>query len=183
MKVKCTGLYYISNTEKCECLCFFITREMENIHFTIAGFGATESEIKEQASKISNVTFLGKIPMSEVLPLTMKADAVHCVFNPSNKNNQVGPPNKVFEAMATGRPVLATKGIYSGDLIDESQMGQTIEFNREEYTRALIKLRDDSQLREKLGRNALEAAKGEFNWGVQEARLLDIYKNLEVKDA
>ncbi len=160
-----------------------ICKGLENVHFTIAGYGSIESEIKELANKISNVKFLGKLPMSEVLPLTLKADAVHCVFNPSNKNNQVGPPNKVFEAMATGRPVLATKGIYSGDLIDKYQMGQTIGFNSEEYTKALIKLRDDPQLREKLGRNALEAAKGEFNWGVQEARLLDIYKNLEVQNA
>ena len=160
-----------------------ICKGLENIHFTIAGFGSTESEIKEKARKISNVTFLGKIPMSEVLPLTMKADAIHCVFNPSNKNNQVGPPNKIFEAMATGRPVLATKGIYSGDLVDKYQMGQTVEFNSEDYTKALIRLRDDSQLREKLGRNALEAARGEFNWEVQEARLLNIYKNLGVNNA
>jgi glycosyltransferase involved in cell wall biosynthesis len=80
--------------------------------------------------------------------------------------------------MATGRPVIATRGIYSGDLVDKYNMGQTIEFNKESYRTAIIKLRDSPELCEKLGRNALKAAKGEFNWGVQEARLINVYKNL-----
>ena len=156
---------------------------LDNVNFTIAGFGAIESQIKELASKHNNLEFKGKIPMPEVLPMTLKADLVHCVFDPTNKNNQVGPPNKVFEAMATGRPVIATKGIYSGNLVDKYNMGQTIDFKRDAYKAAIIKLRDSPELCQTLGRNALEAAKGEFNWGVQEARLLDIYKKLEGKHA
>ena len=66
-----------------------ICKGLENIHFTIAGFGSVESDIKELASKISNVNFLGKIPMSEVIPLTLKADIIHCVFNPLKDRKSV----------------------------------------------------------------------------------------------
>jgi len=160
-----------------------VCSKVENIKFIIAGFGGMEEDIKNQAKALSNVEFKGKIPMSDVIPLTKEADAVHCLFDPSNKNNQVGPPNKIFEAMAVGRPVIATRGIYSGELVKKFNMGLAIDFDKKAYRKALVQLRDNPSERERMGRNALEAAKGEFNWPVQEARLLGIYNQWGASNA
>ena len=156
-----------------------VCKDIEGINFTIAGFGSVESEIKELASKIPNVNFIGKIAMFEVLSLTQKADIVHCVFDPSNRNNQVGLPNKIFEAMVAGRPIIATKEIYSGNLVEKLDIGLTVEFSKESFKKAVIKLRDDKELRERLGRNALKAALGEYNWPVQEKALIKVYESLQ----
>ena len=73
---------------------------------------------------------------------------------------------------------IATRGIYSGNLVEELDMGLTINYCKEELRKAITRLRDDKELRERLGRNALKAAVSEYNWANQEKKLLNIYKEL-----
>ena len=114
--------------------------------------------------------------MSKVIPETAKGDVVMCMLNPNNLNNRVGPPNKLFEAMVCGRPVIATKRTYSGDLVEKLQMGLTVDFDKEDFKKAIIKLRDNPKLREEYGKNALNAALNKFNWDVQNNNLLKVYE-------
>ena len=160
-----------------------VCRSIKNINFRIAGYGPIESIVKKlaEAATYGNVEFMGKIPMTRVIPETVKGDAIMCMLNPSNLNNRIGPPNKLFEAMVCGRPVIATKGTYSGDLVEKLQMGLAIKFDKESFKNVISKLRDDPKLREELGRNALKAALLEFNWSNQEKRLLQVYNELNAK--
>ncbi|MCK4736464.1 MAG: glycosyltransferase, partial [Methanophagales archaeon] len=152
--------------------------------FRIAGYGILGDVLKQKAKNapFGNIEFLGKMPMEGVIPETVKGDAILCMLNPSNMNNQIGPPNKLFEAMATGRPVIATKGTYSGNLVEELKMGLAVEFDEKSLKNAIIKLRDDPKLREEFGKNALKAALGKYNWKIQEKKLLNVYDQMrEVK--
>ena len=161
-----------------------ICQGLEGMQFRIAGFGPLEDLLKQTAKNapFGNIEFLGIIPMERVIPETVKGDAILCMLNPSNMNNRIGPPNKLFEAMATGRPVIATKGTYSGNLVKELKMGLTVEFDEKSLENAIIKLRDDPKLREEFGKNALTAALGEYNWNIQEKKLLNVYEQMsEVK--
>jgi glycosyltransferase involved in cell wall biosynthesis len=135
--------------------------------------------VKEESSRTSNVTFLGRVPMDQVVPMTMKADAVFCMFNPADPNSAAGTPNKLFEAMVSGRPIICTKGTYSGELTEQEEVGLAVEYSEQALKQALIKLRDDPVLREKLGRNALRAAVTKYNWQKEEAKLLALYKSLQ----
>jgi glycosyltransferase involved in cell wall biosynthesis len=44
---------------------------------------------------------------------------------------------------------------------------------------AIIKLRDNSDLCEKLGRNALNAAKKQYNWENEKKNLLKVYEEIK----
>jgi glycosyltransferase involved in cell wall biosynthesis len=154
---------------------------LDGIYLKIAGFGVIEDTVKKLSASISNVEFVGKIPMNKVLSETCSSDVVLCVLDPSQPNNQVGPPNKIFEAMVCGRPVIATKGIYSGNLVEKLDMGLTINYCKKDLKNAIIRLRDDKKLRERLGRNALKAAIREYTWDNQERNLLQVYNELNNK--
>lgn len=156
---------------------------LENINFKIAGYGRLEERIKEltQEKKATNIEFVGTIPMSQVLSETLHSDIVFCVFDPTKPNNRVGPPNKIFEAMVCGRPVIATKSIYSGDLVERFDMGLTTEYSKESLRKVLLNLRDNPSLREMMGKNALKAAKSEFNWSVQEKKLFSVYSEVNAR--
>ena len=128
-------------------------------------------------STFGNIEFLGIIPMERVIPETVKGDVILCMLNPSNMNNRIGPQKKLFEAIVAGRPVIATKGAYSGNLVEELNMGLAVEFDEKSFKNAIIKLRDDLKLREEFGMKALKAALREYNWNKQEEKLLTVYES------
>ena len=156
-------------------------KELPGVRCLIGGIGAPAyvQTIKEECSRTSNVSFLGRIPFDQVIPMTVKADVVFCMFDPGNPNSVIGTPNKLFEAMTCGRPIICTRGTYSGELTEQEEVGLAVEYNEQALSEAIIKLRDNPEFRERLGRNALKAAITKYNWQKQEEKLLELYKGLQ----
>ncbi|MBN2463123.1 MAG: glycosyltransferase family 4 protein [Dehalococcoidia bacterium] len=154
--------------------------KLPDIHCTIGGIGQQDyvRHIKESCDRIPNIDFVGKVPFDEVLPMTKKADVVFCMFDPTDSNSNIGTPNKLFEAMVCGRPIICTKGTYSGDLAEREQVGLAVEHSDETLKQAIIRLRDTPGLRERLGRNALKTAKTKYNWQKEEQKLLKLYRHI-----
>jgi len=156
-------------------------KELTGVKCLIGGIGHPNyvQALKEECSRISNATFLGKVPLDEVIPMTKQSDCVFLMIDPADINNRMGLGNKQFEAMVCGRPVICTKGTYSGELTEQEEVGLAVEYTEEALKQAIIKLRDKPGLREKLGRNALKAAIAKYNWQKEEAKLLELYKSLQ----
>ncbi len=153
---------------------------LPGVRCLIGGYGrpGDVQAIEEKCRDTSNVIFLGRVPLDQVIPMTTKADIVFCMFDPSDPNNVTGSPNKLFEAMVCGRPIICTRGTHSGDVTEQEEVGLAVEYNVEALREAIIKLRDGPALREKLGRNALKAAINRYNWKDEEQKLLALYEGL-----
>jgi glycosyltransferase involved in cell wall biosynthesis len=122
-------------------------------------------EVKKHAKTYKNILFLGH--------------AVVCLFDSISKINRIGSPNKLFEAMVTGRPIIVTKGTHAGDIVEQEQCGLSVEYSEKGLEDAIKLLRDNPTLCERLGRNGLKAAQQKYNWGVQQKELLKIYENIK----
>ncbi len=155
-------------------------RELPGVRCIIGGIGTPENvrALEEKCDTVPNVDFIGRVPFDEVIPMTKRADAVFLMVNPQDLNNRMGLGNKQFEAMVCGRPIICTRGTYSGEMTEQEEVGLTVEYNKEALKQGLIKLRDNTELREGLGRNALQAAIREYNWQRQEEKLLDLYESI-----
>jgi len=155
-----------------------VINEIPDVEFIIGGHSGKKKyieELKKKCKLASNVNFIGKVPMEEVLTMTKNADVVFCMFDPNDKNNKVGLPNKVFESMVVGRPIIVTKNVYSGIFVEKKNIGLAIPCNKKSLKEAILILRDNPDLRRKLGQNALNAAIRKYNWKEQEKKLLTIY--------
>jgi len=135
-------------------------------------------EMEKYARDFDNVEFLGTVPSEEILPLTRKADATFIIPNPSSKQHQMTVFNKQFEAMVCGRPIIVTKGTYAGQMTEELQCGLTVEYSEESVKEAILLLRDNPELCEKLGRNAFKAARERYNWDNEKKKLLGVYEEI-----
>ena len=82
--------------------------------------------------------------------------------------------------MVAGRPILVTKDTYAGNLTDVLQCGVTVDYNAMSIRKALLMLRDNPDLCEIFGRNALNAAIKEFNWKMQKQKLINIYNSFKI---
>ena len=118
------------------------------------------------------------MPTEKIYELTRSADATFVIVNPRNKNNKYTVFNKQFEAMVCGRPIIVTKGTYAAKLTEKYRCGITVEYNEKSIREAIIKLRDNPQLRDELGKNAFKAAKEIFNWENEKKRLLKVYEEV-----
>ena len=155
--------------------------ELPDAHCIIGGIGNPKyvRALEEKCANISSAEFVGRVTLDQVIPMTKKANAVFLMLNPQDLNNRDSLANKQFEAMVCGRPIICTKGTYSGELTEEEEVGLTVEYDKEALKKAIIRLRDDAELREKLGRNALRAAMTKYNWPREEEKLLELYGSIK----
>jgi len=172
-------LVYIGLLDKTRTLfqLIHVSGKLSDVACVIGGIGKPSyvQAVKEECAKRRNITFLDRVPFEEVLSITKKADVVFCMFDPADHLSKIGMPNKLFEAMVCGRPIICTKGTYSGELAEREEIGLAIEYNEAALKQAIIKLRDNPELRERLSRNALRAALNKYNWQNQEKKLLELY--------
>jgi len=154
--------------------------ELSDVRCIIGGIGTPENvrALEEKCDPVPNADFIGRVPFDEVIPITKRADAVFLMVNPQALNNRIGLGNKQFEAMVCGRPIICTKGTYSGELTEREDVGLTAQYDKEALKDAIILLRDDLELRERLGRNALRAAITKYNWEKQEEKLIELYRSV-----
>lgn len=158
-----------------------VVKDLPDVRCIIGGIGKSDyvNMLKDRCNHTQNIEFIGRVPMEEVLPMTKKADAVVCMFNPEHPLTRIGLPNKVFEAMVTGRPIIVSEGTYLGKFVRKEKCGLVVPYTKNGLRSAIIKLRDNLKLREELGKNALKAAIEKYNWEKQEEKLLKIYEEIK----
>ena len=65
------------------------------------------------------------------------------------------------------------------EFVNEIGFGIIVEYgNIDQIRSAIIRLRDDPELRERLGSNGRKAFLEKYNWGIMEKKLYDAYENL-----
>ena len=145
----------------------------------LAGFGGDEEEVLKKASELPNVTWHGRIPYDRALSISNAADVLFATYDPSIPNHRYSSPNKVFEAMMLGKPIIVAKNTNMDRIISKAECGIIVEYgNVSAIEDALIKLAEDQELREHLGKNARIAYERSYSWQRMEKRLLSFYQEI-----
>ncbi|MBS7646791.1 glycosyltransferase [Candidatus Bathyarchaeota archaeon] len=125
--------------------------------------------------KNSNVRYVGLLEATEVINLERIADVIPVLYDPSIPINRVASPNKLFEAMMLGVPVITN---VCRDVVAEAHCGLIVDYDVEEVRNAIIRLKNDPSLRRKLGENGRRAFEQKYNWNLMEKRLLRLYDHI-----
>lgn len=136
-----------------------------------------DEKLLRSIRNISNITYLGFLEHSEVIAVELNSDAMVALYDPnSNAQNQYVVGNKLFEAMMCGIPIItnvATK------IVNETQCGIVVGYdNVEQISQAILTLRDNPELRKKLGDNGRKAFLQKYNWTAMEQKLYKVYEQL-----
>jgi glycosyltransferase involved in cell wall biosynthesis len=153
--------------------------EIPDVRLVIAGAKQLTARVRAMCAKHANTVFLGMVPSERVLPMTLESHAVLIMSDPRFRINKVGLSNKMFDAMATGRPVIVTQGLPMGEIVTREECGIAVPYTKEGFRSAVERLRDDPSLAARLGRNGLAAAKREYNWATEARKLVALYEGLE----
>ncbi len=151
----------------------------DNIYLIIGGHGEIEVEISEEMKKIDNTVFLGEVANEDVPLYTKACDVVVMMMNPEVEWHRIAMPNKLFEAMAAGVPIIASESTTYGDVVKKENCGVVIPYGELGLLKkTIMELADNPTLREQLGRNGFNAAKREYNWERQKEKLIAVYNDL-----
>jgi glycosyltransferase involved in cell wall biosynthesis len=137
-----------------------------------------EDEIKTAAERAKNIRWLGWLPIAEVPVYSKLADVIYCCISPQARQAQYVTPNKLFEAFAAGKALIAHRGV--GEMSDILARFPAAILLDQVTPEALVNAFQQLQNREtlqQLQRAALEG-KEQFHWGVAEERLTTIYREL-----
>lgn len=122
--------------------------------------------------------FTGFLPYEEVADF-LNLSKVGLVLRLS-ANAQTTLPNKFFNYMRFGLPIISLENVSSDDIIQEQNLGYVFSNNEaEKMANTLENLSVNKSLYKKLSENSYQAFKTKYNWGKMEQRLLDAYEILK----
>jgi glycosyltransferase involved in cell wall biosynthesis len=166
-----------------ECIQALKSLSDENVGLTCAGrIGyVSNRQLRELLDGSQSSTFfqyLGLVPFSAIPPLLRGALAGLLCLQ-ATPNNLLGTPNKLFEYMCAGIPVIASDFPFIREVVLAADCGLLVQpDNTEEIAMAMNHLLHNPGDAKRMGENGLRAAKGRYNWRVEEKKLLALYQAL-----
>ena len=145
----------------------------------LAGFGGDREFILERANSLKNVIWHGRVAYEKAMELSAKADVLIATYDPAIPNHRYSSPNKLFEAMMLGKPIVVAKGTNMDGIVKKWNLGLLIDYGDvADLERALETLHTNSNLREELGENARQAYDDEYSWEQMRNRLTNLYSSV-----
>ncbi len=159
---------------------------LDDAHLAILGFGPSRRDIERLAADPASggrCHVLEPVPPEDLPAWVASADVVAAPIQPTTLNHRLSTPNKLFEGLAAGVPVVASDFPAMRRIILEdpvAPLGAVCDPTSPiDLARALGGLLGrPPEERERLRRRCLEAAHERWNWEAESAKLLRLYAEL-----
>ena len=149
---------------------------LEKVQLWIVGIGPKKAEFEALTSALNldgKVKFIGQVPPSQLKLITPKADLGLSLEEDFGISYRFALPNKIFDYIHAGIPILGTNLPEIKNTIEEFKIGKTIQNHEPQHIAQMIQ----EMLKE--GKTPylenLKKAAEVFNWGNEEKKLERIY--------
>ncbi len=155
------------------------------LHVAIAGAGDLAPALRERAAGLgAPVTLVG--PLShDLVPRALRAADVVAVPSVVDRAGNVdGLPNTLLEALAAGRPLVASRVAGIPDVVEDGRNGLLVApGDPDALAAALRRLAGDQDLRERLGHEARRRALASLGWDAAARAFEECYAQAAALDA
>ena len=140
-------------------------RGKDHIVIVLHGDGGKRPELEKMARdyKLTNVVFSDLVPdKAEVAQIVAGCDVSMTIYLAAKEHTW--SPNKMFDALAAGKPVLINVSGWLGDMIEDNNCGRCLDPHRSEtLAEALEELVANPELCREMGTNARSLAERQFD--------------------
>lgn len=161
-----------------------VAQTRSDVRLQLVGkFSEVEAERQARASPgWSRTDALGFLDREGVRDVLQRAVAGLVTFLPM-PNHIDAQPNKMFEYMSAGVPVIASHFPLWREIVEGNQCGLCVDpLQPAEISQAMDHLLSHPQEAEQMGRNGQKAVQERYNWGIEEKKLLAFYNILLTKE-
>jgi glycosyltransferase involved in cell wall biosynthesis len=152
----------------------------ENVELVCAGrIGHVSNQelrmLLDGSRSATRFQYLGLLPYADIPPLLKGAKAGLLCFQ-ATPNNLLGTPNKLFEYMSAGIPLIASDFPFIREVVLGSECGLLVQPDDVQgIAMAMTHLLQNPEDARRMGRNGLQAARERYNWRGEEKKLLALY--------
>ncbi|MEN6328398.1 MAG: glycosyltransferase family 4 protein [Syntrophomonas sp.] len=126
----------------------------------------------------SQVIELGHVDRTAVKEVLSRSMAGLVLFHPE-PNHINAQPNKMFEYMSAGIPVIASHFHLWKEIVEGNNCGICVDpLNVKEIAQAINWIIDNPKQAKKMGENGRSAVEEKYNWEQEGAKLVEIYRKL-----
>ncbi|MGH8936382.1 MAG: glycosyltransferase family 4 protein [Acidimicrobiia bacterium] len=157
-----------------------VTR-LEDCVLVVIGYGyhrpALEALVRERGLEKS-VRFFGPVPNDLLISYTASGEVGMCPIINSSLSYYHSLPNKLYEYLMAGVPIVASDFPEMGGLVREEQVGEVCDpSDPVSIAEAVRRVIDDPEAAARYRENAREAV-DRYNWSAERQRLLEVYQDL-----
>ena len=155
---------------------------LDDCFLMIIGGGDVLPILKQMVGQLQitdRVHFFPRMPYQQMMAYTQQAELGFCLDKDTNLNYRFSLPNKLFDFIQAGVPIVASHLTEIEKIIRQFDLGMFIEDHEPETIATTVKdALSDTERYENWKRNLAVTAK-ELCWENEEIKLLEIYKHYE----
>jgi glycosyltransferase involved in cell wall biosynthesis len=153
--------------------------ENSNLEFHVAGFGTMEDFFVEQAQIHDNIYYYGRLTYDHTLSLENECDIMTAIYDPRVDNHRFAAPNKFYESLMLGKPVIMVRGTGMSEVVEENGIGELIEYSKEGFIDGVNRLIERKGEWHSIGYRMKEIYRNQYCWDEMERRLIQVYSDLQ----
>lgn len=145
-----------------------------DIDLLFMGHGALVELVQDAARSHANIHYIPSVPTNEVIMYARVADAGLCLTEPECLSHEYSLPNKLFEYLHAGLPVVVNPLKEQRRVITDFNCGWIAPASDQAFSNLLRSI-DKETIRSR--QEGVRRAAEEFCWDLERLRLLEAYRN------
>ena len=152
--------------------------QMDSVEMHIGGFGEYEGWIQEAANRFGNIFFYGRLQYGQTLALERQCDIMVAVYDPSIRNHQYAAPNKFYESLMLGKPIIMAQNTGYDEVIRSKDLGILTEYSKDGIVHVIHDLVNRKSDWKTMGERAKRLYDEAYSWRIMQQRIEEIYRDL-----
>lgn len=151
------------------------------VEFIFIGGGSTEKQLQARCGKkgLKNVKFLGSFPMDKTSEIVNLCDVSLVSFKdlPILYTNS---PNKLFDSLSAGKPIIVNSAGWTKDLVEQYNCGLYVNPNKpQELVKSIKYLQKNHEIRLQMGLNSRKLAEEKYDKAILSKQFLEVVNKIK----
>lgn len=143
-----------------------------------AGYGDFKEDIIAKGKESPAMEYLGEISYSECLRQEQKSLCLSAIYKPDIRNHKLCAPNKFYESLALGKPVIVCRGTGIDKIIETNNIGIVIDYDARQFYEAVDYFKNHPEYCKDVMYRSRKLYDELYSWDIMSNRLIDEYKRI-----
>ena len=134
------------------------------------------------AERFDNIYYYGRLSYDQTLSLENECDIMLAIYDPTIENYRFAAPNKFYESLMLGKPVIMARGTGMSEVVEDNAIGELIAYSKEGFMDGVNRLIARKDQWDSIGSKMKALYRDRYCWDEMERRLIQIYAQLQKED-